>query len=158
MHPLVSTEILQGLPALIIGIGTLLAMVSLRNGHLSDRSRACVDELNYKLRPFLEPPLAADGSKPSVPTWAVQRRVTLEEQVRLFNGRYQQTSKAFVRLTAAIVAFAAAAFAVMVAPPVWGVLIIVVGMACLAWGMWTMVPEFLKGTKTLTMNAKVHFD
>ena len=145
---------LQGLAALLhetmtpilLGTGGLLALISLRNGHLSDRSRGTAEEILYRLHTL------AIASKPA-------RLADLKEQNALFTKRYERSGHAFVFT---IIAFGLFMFACTVgykpahiARSQIAGFCGLVAIALFATGLWYLINEFRFGILTLRINNKI---
>lgn len=133
---------------LIVAAVTMLAMISLRNGHLAERARGNVDEALYKL------PTSELSS-----ALRARRFEQLKAQGAMFEKRYRRGSTAFLIMSLALVALVAAAtanaagrsLAIVDCAPLLGS----VGAALFAWSLTLVLIEVHDGTRTLELNGAI---
>jgi hypothetical protein len=133
--------------ALLVFTVALLALISLRNGHIAERARQNVRESLYDL---WGNPTLCDRQKR-------KRQKSLLDQNKRFISRYWNSSKAFLSLAAALFSVLIATVVGsadnthskrQIAAGVFGLLY----FACLVIGLAHLVEEFRAGRKTLEMN------
>jgi hypothetical protein len=157
--------------AILLASGALLAMISLRNGHLSERARDNVTECRYELYRFereiqneLEKDLEDRLEFEEVAEQLRVRRASLEQQIDKFVHRYKSTSSAFIFLAIALACFAVTGtlsrrdvldgqFQPAVQPELGGALGLVGSLFSL-FSLYIMCREFLIGPETLRDNSK----
>ncbi len=124
------------LPSIIIAIGTLLAMISLRNSDIATRARNNVAEALYK-----EPNRGV--------AYAERRLVSLRQQNRKLIRRYRLLSYSFVLMMLSMVLFVASA---ATGGDELSVFLAVNAGAFLFAGLVITTCEFIIGPSTLEMN------
>jgi hypothetical protein len=132
---------------IIAASAAIIAFISARNVHLSDRSRANVDEGVYKLH---QATLELDPQD-------IQDRLTsLRKQNTRFFWRYCGTSIAFVLSSLSFILFSAASICVYL--PGWmkfGVKVGVLAAGMTTVGFGLLITEFLFGWATLKKNNEI---
>lgn len=129
----------EALPSIIIAIGTLLAMISLRNSDIATRARNNVEEALYK--------------KPNrgVPYFG-RRLAILRMQNRRLIRRYRLLSYSFILLMLSMVMFVASA---ATRGEELGVLLALNAGLFLFAGLVITTCEFIIGPSTLEMNNEI---
>ena len=129
----------EALPSIIIAIGTLLAMISLRNSDIATRARNNVDEALYK-----EPSRGA--------AYFERRLAILRKQNRKLIRRYRLLSYSFILLMLSMVLFVASA---ATRGEELGVLLALNAGLFLFAGLVIATCEFIIGPSTLEMNNEI---
>ena len=138
--------------AILLANGGLLALTSLRNGHLSDRARGNVDEALYKL------PNTTILTQPH----KVARINVLINQNKAFMFRYRITSLAFVFAILSFLFFGPpATIGYNARHPAVVYICGISGIAAISFfgiALLLLIVEFLQGNRTLKNNNKVLSD
>jgi hypothetical protein len=146
-----AASLAAGTLPLLVACATLLAMLSLRNSHMSDRCRE-MERRSVKL--------VAEIREVTVPT----KRLALEDELervrnqkRMFYRRYKRTALSLISVTLSFVLFVMAS---VVSPrpgsggfPALAEGAAVFGTLLLSVGLILLITEFLSGHKTLLLNS-----
>jgi len=146
--------------SILIANGALLAMISVRNAHLSDRARANVREALVDLDSL------SRRNEESSSAFSARRRQLLKERLNSlkrqnerFIQRYKMTSVAFVAFSTAIILFAMTnLFSAQHAPVSahrYAGLCGLMALIASAFGIALMMFEFITGPTTLRMNNEM---
>ena len=92
---------------ILIATGAILTLISLRNAHLSERARGCINERLYSL----------PSCKHLLPQSKQDRDASLKDKSKLFRDRYEKTSRAFIYATLSFVLFALSSLLTGRVPP-----------------------------------------